>query len=269
MLYLSKETLFSIGIVIMLTTSLIPTAFAKFPPDKLVIVDFSQEVELVIDDKEFVNRVWAAYSPMPWVIGSFDENKHTLEGLSVYGIQFQWSDNRGSMGVQYYYVGDEFPQASKESFLVFPNNNPTYVAKPDDGFNELIRIAYLNGKQLQTDLLPLERAAISEPELLDETGERLYDIKPGQLVLIQNSVINNQLRKESFVYIVQVKDRYGVTVSLTWLEVEIPAKGALAVAQPWKPEATGDYLLEVFIWKNIENPIPLSPVRAVSVFVEA
>ncbi|MEM2759514.1 MAG: hypothetical protein QXU32_03625 [Nitrososphaerales archaeon] len=269
MFYLAKKTFFSMGIAIMLATSFVPSAFAKSPPDKFVIVDFSKELELMMDDREFVNSVWLAYSPMQWIIGSFDEKKHMLKGLSVYGIQFQWSDNRGNMGVQYYHVSTLLPQTSDESFLVLPNSNPIYVAKPGEAFNELIRTAYANGRQLQTDLLPLERVPASEPEIVDGSGDRLYNIKAGQLVLIQNSVTNNQLRTQSIAYVVQVKDAAGITVLLTLLELEIPAKATLEVVQPWKLPVDGDYLLEIFVWKDIENPVPLSPVRAVTVFVEA
>lgn len=141
------KILLTLGCIV-IATNFIPSAFAKTAPDKLLILDYSKGIELVINDTAFVDQVWKSYSPMGWLIGSFEDRKDMIEGLSKYGFQFLWSDNHGHMPVNYYYVSDEFPDApAKESFLVFPSDDPRYVSKPDQTFNDLIHMAYLSGHE--------------------------------------------------------------------------------------------------------------------------
>lgn len=114
---------------------------------------------------------------------------------------------------------------------------------------------------------PMERAAVSEPEIVDQSGHIVIDVIPNQLVLIRDEVTNMQDKKQTFVLIVQIKDEDGITVSLSWLEGEMPAKRSLAVAQPWKPDRAGDYRLEIFVWDNIDNPAVLSPYKTKTITV--
>jgi hypothetical protein len=114
---------------------------------------------------------------------------------------------------------------------------------------------------------PLERAVASEPTLVDQTGARLTDVSVGSQVLIQSTITNSQTKKQPFAYIVQIKDRNGVTVSLSWVTGELPAKESLAAAQSWIPDVAGEYTIEVFVWESVDTPTALSPVRTTTVTV--
>jgi hypothetical protein len=114
---------------------------------------------------------------------------------------------------------------------------------------------------------PLERAVAAEIELVDQTGGALTDVTVGSQVLIQSEITNSQTKKQPFAYIVQIKDENDVTVSLSWVTGELPAKDSLSAAQSWIPEAAGDYTIEVFVWVSVDNPDPLSPVRTTTVSV--
>lgn len=114
---------------------------------------------------------------------------------------------------------------------------------------------------------PLERAVASDIELVDQTGAALTDVTVGSQVLIQSEVTNSQTKKQPFAYIVQIKDDNDVTVSLSWVTGEIPAKDSLKAAQSWIPDAAGDYTIEVFVWASVDIPDPLSPTRTAHVTV--
>jgi hypothetical protein len=114
---------------------------------------------------------------------------------------------------------------------------------------------------------PLERAVASEPELVDQTGQILTDITEGSQVLIQSEIVNSQTKKQPFAYIVQIKDDNGVTISLSWVTGELPAKESLKAAQSWIPDASGDYTVEIFVWESVDNPVALSPVRTTTISV--
>jgi len=114
---------------------------------------------------------------------------------------------------------------------------------------------------------PLERAVASEPELVDQTGAALTDVTVGSQVLVQSEITNSQTKKQPFAYIVQIKDENGVTISLSWVTGELPAKETLKAAQSWIPDAAGDFTVEIFVWESVDNPVALSPVRTSTVSV--
>ena len=119
------------------------------------------------------------------------------------------------------------------------------------------------GKQVPA----LERAPASEPVLVDSNGQSVSQVLTGQQVIIQSEVVNAQSKKQPFVYIVQVKDSNGVTVSLSWLAAELPANDSLKVTQSWLPLASGGYRVEIFVWESFDKPTVLSSSRLMSVQV--
>ncbi|MEM2759659.1 MAG: hypothetical protein QXW73_02580, partial [Nitrososphaerales archaeon] len=114
---------------------------------------------------------------------------------------------------------------------------------------------------------PLERAVASQPVLVDQTGATITDVSTGTQVLIQSTITNSQTKKQPFAYIVQIKDGTGVTISLSWVTGELPAKDSLAAAQSWIPARSGTYTIEVFVWESVDTPTALSPVRTTTVTV--
>lgn len=115
--------------------------------------------------------------------------------------------------------------------------------------------------------LPLERAPASEPILVDQNGLPIEQVEVDQQVLIQSEITNNQNVRQKFAYIVQVKDSDSVTISLSWVSGELPAKDSIIAAQSWIPEKAGSYEIGVFVWESVDNPVTLSPTRTVSVTV--
>lgn len=114
---------------------------------------------------------------------------------------------------------------------------------------------------------PLERVVTSEPELVDQTGQSVTNVVVGSPVMIQSKVVNAETKRQSMTYIVQIADKDGVTVSLSWVTAELPPKNFLTIAQSWIPDVPGEYTIEIFVWRSIDNPTALSPVRATKVTV--
>ncbi|MFQ5941013.1 MAG: hypothetical protein ACE5KA_04870 [Nitrososphaerales archaeon] len=109
---------------------------------------------------------------------------------------------------------------------------------------------------------PLQRAVASEPRIVDSTGQIASELSLNQQVLIESEITNNQKKKQSFAYIVQIKNEEGATLSLSWLTGELPGKESLKVAQSWVPNVKGIFSVEVFVWEGLESPLALSPVRS-------
>jgi hypothetical protein len=111
-------------------------------------------------------------------------------------------------------------------------------------------------------------APASEPVLVDSFNFPLTKVTMNEQVLVQSEITNTQNRTQTFVYIVQVKDSDGITVSLSWISSSLSANDRLNAAQSWIPQLPGNYDAEVFVWDSIEGKEVLSPVRKISVKVE-
>ncbi|MFQ5969940.1 MAG: hypothetical protein ACE5J2_05555 [Nitrososphaerales archaeon] len=108
--------------------------------------------------------------------------------------------------------------------------------------------------------------SISEPKLVDHFGDRIDRIFTGEPIIVETEVTNNLEEEQSFIYILQVKDSNGFTVMLTWIKGTMRAFGALDPGISWTPEETGDYSIEIFVWKSLEDPgLPLTKSMMVSI----
>lgn len=108
--------------------------------------------------------------------------------------------------------------------------------------------------------------SISEPSFTDLFGNEIDKIVVGQPVLVETKVTNNFDEEQPFIYILQVKDGEGFTVMLTWIKGIMNASAALDAGISWTPEENGNYTVEVFVWKSLEDPgLPLTKSMTLSV----
>ncbi len=96
--------------------------------------------------------------------------------------------------------------------------------------------------------------SISEPELADLFGNRIDKIVTGLPVLVETKVTNNLDEEQSLIYILQVKDSEGFTAMLTWIKGTMNASAALDAGISWTPENSGNYTIDIFVWKSLEDP---------------
>ncbi len=110
--------------------------------------------------------------------------------------------------------------------------------------------------------------SMSKPKLVNLFGGSLNNVDVQRPVLVQTTVSNNLDEDQPFVYIVEVKDRNDFTVMLTWIKGSMYAKSSFNPGISWTPEGEGEYKIEIFVWKNINElgVAPLTKSLAVSVF---
>ncbi len=106
---------------------------------------------------------------------------------------------------------------------------------------------------------PTERAPASEPELVDDLGNKVTDVSVGQQVLISGKVTNNQTISQNFVHIVKVTDEDGNVVMLSFTQGKLNPNEVRTNAFSWIPTEPGTYTVEVFVWESFANPMALSP----------
>ena len=85
-----------------------------------------------------------------------------------------------------------------------------------------------------------------------------YTAHVNKQVQISADVTNGLNRDQQFAYIVQILDKNGVVVQLSWLTGTLTASQSLNPSQSWTPTSTGDYTAQIFVWSGINNPDALS-----------
>ncbi len=96
--------------------------------------------------------------------------------------------------------------------------------------------------------------SISEPIMADVSGGAIEKIVTGQPVLVETKVTNNLDEEQPFTYILQVKDSNDYTVMVTWIKGTMNALASMDAGISWTPEEDGHYTVEIFVWKNLEDP---------------
>jgi hypothetical protein len=157
-----------------------------------------------------------------------------VDGKATY--QLTEFDPPGSWSISANFVGDEayFRSSASASFTV---EKGTGVIRPP----------------------PVEeKVTIGPISLVDQQGNRLRSITVGDQVMIQAKITSNFDTTEEVAYISQVRDADGVTVALSWVVSTVSPDQTLELAISWLPDNPGEYTAEVFVWKDIRNPEPLS-----------
>lgn len=111
----------------------------------------------------------------------------------------------------------------------------------------------------EKEQVKIDPYSISEPKLVDLFGRSINAVNVEKPVLVQTTVTNNLEEDQPFVYILQVKDKNDFTVMLTWIKGNMYAKSSFNPGISWTPESKGDYNIEIFVWKSIDE-LGVSPL---------
>ena len=107
------------------------------------------------------------------------------------------------------------------------------------------------------------------PRIVDSLGNAITGpVKVGQQIQITYDLANGQHCAQPFVYIVQIQDHNGLTVSLSWITGTLLAGQSFNPAQSWTPQYEGTYTAQIFTWESLDNPNALVPPVSVSFDVE-
>ncbi len=204
-----------------------------------------------IDGIKFANKingmpetVLKETSPSSGVFENFDINADMFANKRDAQIRFDYFDKSTASGMA---TGDASVSVGKEEPKV-----GTQVPKVK---------AKVEAPQVKVDPY-----SMGEPKLVDLSGKRVDKIVTGLPVLIQTKITNNLDEEQPLIYILQVKDRNGFTVMLTWIKGMVNALGSLDSGISWIPEESGNYKLELFVWKSFSDPgSPLMKSTMVSV----
>ncbi len=103
-------------------------------------------------------------------------------------------------------------------------------------------------------LTELQRATINDPRL--ENAFRVpieNNVNVDQQFQISADVTNNQEKSQKFFYLVQIKDKTDVVVSVGWISGELNPHQKFSPSLSWIPEKSGEFTAEIYVWEGLIN----------------
>ncbi|MGH9910571.1 MAG: hypothetical protein ACRD32_08020, partial [Nitrososphaerales archaeon] len=110
------------------------------------------------------------------------------------------------------------------------------------------------------EFVGVQRAIQTDYKLEDDMGNIVTSPKFSNSYKIESTVHNNTAQPLQLEFIVQIKDENGIVEFLESLTKEVAPNDSITPSLDWKPEMKGKYIIEIFVWQNLDSPSPLSPV---------
>jgi len=115
-----------------------------------------------------------------------------------------------------------------------------------------------------TNAEPEQWFRMSAPLIKDQEGNKIDSIICKKPIGIRSQTVNYSSQEQKFVYIVKISDKDGVTVFIGLESLTALPHRILGPEIFWMPEGYGSFLIEVFVWSNLELPEPLAPKQSTS-----
>ena len=125
-------------------------------------------------------------------------------------------------------------------------------------FGQADNLEITTGAILSPDSLAADKVTLENVILTDNLGKIIQKPVSGQQLQVAAEIKNNQDYEQPFVFLAQVKDSSGIVVALSWSKGSLTVNQKLGVAQSWSPNEPGTYTIETFVWKSIDNTLPLA-----------
>ena len=84
---------------------------------------------------------------------------------------------------------------------------------------------------------------------------------------ISADITNNQVKSQTFVYLVQIKDKTGFVVSLGWISGQLTPDQKLSPSLSWSPSKEGEFTAEIYVWSGLKNHNALSEYTTMNISV--
>ncbi len=148
---------------------------------------------------------------------------------------------------------------------IFAKYNDHTLPKPYDTSDhlEVKTLTYVD-----SSIPTLQRLQSLPIVLSNSSGNPLTSFSTNDQIQIVGKISNEQIFKQKFIYLFQVKDENNFVVSVSWIQGEISENQNLNVSQSWIPNKTGTYTIETYTWNSLINAAPLSPSLSTSIFVK-
>ena len=180
----------------------------------------------------------------------------TTESSGVFNAEISFSQNFASSGNRLFAIPGN---------TIYAKYADRTLPRPYSESDDLDVVAQTS---FESDIPPMERITIENVFLADGRGIPLSNLGIEESFQTVGSIKNNQNYEQNFVYLIQISDDKKRIASLSWIKGNLAANQKLDLSQSWTPTQPGDYTIETFVWKSLNNPIPLSESSTLSITVQ-
>jgi len=104
---------------------------------------------------------------------------------------------------------------------------------------------------------------LSTPIFVDQEENKLESFRAGQMAGVKSEIVNQFAEERTFAYIVKISNEEGFPVFISWVEdLVILPKRTIKPAIFWFAEQRGNFVVEVFVWRSLNIPEPLTPAKS-------
>lgn len=224
---------------------------SEYPDDSALVTVVDPDLNL---NPEALNHIPIRISSDSDVAGIEIDAIETSKDSGVFVGNISFTQDRATSGAILYAVPGDYIHAQYDDYTL-----PEPYSTSDS-------LSVKATTRLDMDA-PLSRVTNSGIHFTDGSGRQLTEFSTADQIQIVGTITNKQEFPQPFVYILQVKDERGTTVSLSWIGSQAAAHQNLDVSQSWKPENSGAYKIETFVWSSLAESSPLSLPLSVSLFV--
>jgi hypothetical protein len=109
--------------------------------------------------------------------------------------------------------------------------------------------------------------AMTQPILVDTSGQKITSFHAGQQIGIESTLTNNGKSEQKFAYMVQVLGSNSETEYFESTSASMLPNQSFTTSQIWIPKNTGQYTIEVFVWNSLSSAIPLTDVSKIPILI--
>lgn len=178
-------------------------------------------------------------------------------GVSV--VATETDDNSGLFEAQI--ILTQTSESSGNRLLAVPDDTITVIYQdrtlpPPSGIEDELDI--MTTAIIESSTPALQKISITDLYIADSSGKEIYEIRADQRVQVVNNIKNNEDYLQEFVCIIQISDSKDSIISLSWMGGQLSAGQSFEVAQSWMLQKGGDYKIETFVWRSLDDTRPLA-----------
>lgn len=246
--------------VVLTTSAMISWNVGEIIFDKSIfLVGDTAKIQVIDPDMnlnpEAVDRTEVKISSDSDIAGIIVNAIETDDDSGIFETVFSFTQTSTSSGNRLFAMPDDSIYAKYED-----NTLPSPHSIQDD-------LDVQTESKLESEVAPIQRLSIEDIFFTDSFG---VTTEPtiNETSQIVGKITNNQSYDQSFAYIVQVKDGTKSVTSLSWIQGELASNQSLELSMSWVPTRADDYSIETFVWKSLNDRVPLSPNSSRSHLIE-
>ncbi|MEM2759601.1 MAG: FxLYD domain-containing protein [Nitrososphaerales archaeon] len=213
--------------------------------------------------------------PAKLEIVSTDQFSDGIAEVRVKGEILNTGDKTASTTKVYATFYDErnnvvgFASIKPESETIAPNTKTVFEFKVSDRVPLITSYTlYADSEQfsslpygLQSVGNPIEigsKVSVSRLSVVDQQGTAIGKFAPNERAWIGSDLTNKLSTEQEFAYIVQIKNNEGFPVEIKWIDGILEPNMSVRQSISWTPDEEGIYFAEIFVWRSMDNPMPLT-----------